>query len=229
MYYAQARYYTPHTGRFFAEDPIKDQMNWYMYCNNEVLISTDPSGLELTSNTLHDDGSAQGRMKVGVQAGIVQYHPNFIPTPSPLSYIARIPSAIVNSSSIQVDYGVGLGAEMKKMISFVPIKVGVLFNTHNTLSISTDGLERLGWTTNAYVKGTVYGYGVGLGWSAVPSSDYGHTNKLYLGIIAPAGGNLKPLDFTMQIGTGAYFGFGAGIGFSFNGSEFMRRFRGQAR
>jgi len=45
MYYAQARYYTPDAGRFMAEDPIKDQLNWYGYCNANPINFIDPTGL----------------------------------------------------------------------------------------------------------------------------------------------------------------------------------------
>ena len=45
LYYAQARFYNPTTGSFCAEDPIKDQFNWYGYCNANPLIFIDPSGL----------------------------------------------------------------------------------------------------------------------------------------------------------------------------------------
>jgi len=44
MYYAQARYYSPTSGRFMAEDPIKDQLNWYGYCEANPLTFVDPTG-----------------------------------------------------------------------------------------------------------------------------------------------------------------------------------------
>ncbi|MCL2526948.1 MAG: RHS repeat-associated core domain-containing protein, partial [Defluviitaleaceae bacterium] len=45
MHYAQARYYTPTTGRFTAEDPIQDRLNWYGYCSANPMTSVDPTGL----------------------------------------------------------------------------------------------------------------------------------------------------------------------------------------
>jgi len=45
MYYAQARFYNPTIGRFTAEDPIKDQLNWYGYCRANPIAFIDPSGL----------------------------------------------------------------------------------------------------------------------------------------------------------------------------------------
>jgi len=45
MHYAQARYYAANNGRFIAEDPIQDQLNWYGYCNANPMTSVDPTGL----------------------------------------------------------------------------------------------------------------------------------------------------------------------------------------
>ena len=45
MHYAQARYYAATNGRFMAEDPIQDQLNWYGYCNANPMTSVDPTGL----------------------------------------------------------------------------------------------------------------------------------------------------------------------------------------
>jgi len=43
-YYLQARYYDPSLGRFLAEDPAFDGLNWYTYCANSPLLYVDPSG-----------------------------------------------------------------------------------------------------------------------------------------------------------------------------------------
>jgi len=45
MHYAQARYYSPKVGRFTAEDPIKDKLNWYSYCGGNPVVFVDPTGL----------------------------------------------------------------------------------------------------------------------------------------------------------------------------------------
>lgn len=34
LVYLRARYYDPSIGRFISEDPVKDGMNWYVYCSN---------------------------------------------------------------------------------------------------------------------------------------------------------------------------------------------------
>ena len=45
-YYLRNRYYYPRLGRFTTIDPIKDGHNWYVYCNNNPIISIDPFGLK---------------------------------------------------------------------------------------------------------------------------------------------------------------------------------------
>ena len=46
LYYFNARWYDPDTGRFITEDPLEDGLNWYAYCGNNPLRFVDPSGLE---------------------------------------------------------------------------------------------------------------------------------------------------------------------------------------
>jgi len=43
--YLRNRYYDPSTGRFINEDPIKDGLNWYVYCSNNPIRYVDPSGM----------------------------------------------------------------------------------------------------------------------------------------------------------------------------------------
>ena len=45
MIYLRARYYDPGIGRFISEDPIKDGLNWYVYCGGNPVNFWDPSGL----------------------------------------------------------------------------------------------------------------------------------------------------------------------------------------
>ena len=45
LIYLRARYYDPYIGRFVSEDPVKDGTNWYVYCNNNPVVSVDSNGL----------------------------------------------------------------------------------------------------------------------------------------------------------------------------------------
>ncbi len=44
LIYLRNRYYDPSIGRFITEDPIKDGLNWYVYCGNNPVNFVDPSG-----------------------------------------------------------------------------------------------------------------------------------------------------------------------------------------
>ncbi|MBU5451529.1 RHS repeat-associated core domain-containing protein, partial [Acetivibrio sp. MSJd-27] len=44
--YLRARYYDSSIGRFTSEDPIRDGMNWFVYCGNNPINLVDPSGFK---------------------------------------------------------------------------------------------------------------------------------------------------------------------------------------
>lgn len=44
LIYLRNRYYDPEVGRFITQDPIKDGLNWYVYCNSNPVMFVDPSG-----------------------------------------------------------------------------------------------------------------------------------------------------------------------------------------
>jgi RHS repeat-associated protein len=46
LYYFNARWYDAELGRFISQDPIKDGVNWYVYCGNNPLLFVDPLGLD---------------------------------------------------------------------------------------------------------------------------------------------------------------------------------------
>ena len=48
LIYLRARYYDPELGRFLTEDPVKDGLNWYVYCGNNPVNFVDPSGMKPT-------------------------------------------------------------------------------------------------------------------------------------------------------------------------------------
>ncbi|MBE7050175.1 MAG: RHS repeat-associated core domain-containing protein [Ruminococcaceae bacterium] len=45
LIYLRNRYYDPSIGRFITEDPIRDGLNWYVYCGNNPVMYVDPNGL----------------------------------------------------------------------------------------------------------------------------------------------------------------------------------------
>jgi RHS repeat-associated protein len=46
LYYLRARYYDPEMGRFVSEDPILDDVNWYLYVGGNPVNLVDPWGLQ---------------------------------------------------------------------------------------------------------------------------------------------------------------------------------------
>ena len=55
LYYFNARWYDANTGRFISEDPARDGAAWYVYCSNNPLKFTDPTGMWGRKNK--DEGS----------------------------------------------------------------------------------------------------------------------------------------------------------------------------
>ena len=49
LYYFNARFYDAEVGRFITEDPAKDGLNWYGYCEENPLKFKDPTGLKVIS------------------------------------------------------------------------------------------------------------------------------------------------------------------------------------
>ena len=47
MTYLRARYYDSSIKRFITEDPAKDGLNWYAYCDNNPVMMFDPSRLAI--------------------------------------------------------------------------------------------------------------------------------------------------------------------------------------
>ena len=57
LYFAQNRFYDPADHRFTQEDPIKDGENWYGYCGNNPVNSTDPDGYSSKYRYVQIDGA----------------------------------------------------------------------------------------------------------------------------------------------------------------------------
>jgi len=74
--YLRARYYDPTTGRFINEDPVRDGLNWYAYCNNNPVNFVDPSGLKMYCEEEHAEDTIQyltdlcgGSLKFAYESG----------------------------------------------------------------------------------------------------------------------------------------------------------------
>ncbi len=50
LYYFNVRWYDASLGRFVTQDPIRDGVNWYAYCENNPLRFVDPTGLDPHQN-----------------------------------------------------------------------------------------------------------------------------------------------------------------------------------
>lgn len=60
LVYLRNRMYDPETGRFISEDPAKDGLNWYAYCEGNPITKVDPWGLFRII-----DGEAYDRYQLG--------------------------------------------------------------------------------------------------------------------------------------------------------------------
>lgn len=73
LIYLRARYYDPSIGRFITVDPVKDGLNWYVYCWNNPIAFVDPSGLEsyvfyLSTNKAVAQDDKKELMRLGIPA-----------------------------------------------------------------------------------------------------------------------------------------------------------------
>jgi len=65
LYYFNARWYDPETGRFITEDPIKDGLLWFAYVNNNPMGFVDPTGMltiDANGNLVGENGGSNPEM-----------------------------------------------------------------------------------------------------------------------------------------------------------------------
>jgi len=64
LYYFNARWYDPETGRFITEDPVRDGLLWYAYCSNNPMGFVDHTGLE-GEESGEGEGGSEGQGILG--------------------------------------------------------------------------------------------------------------------------------------------------------------------
>ena len=68
LYFAQNRFYNADTRQFITQDPIKDGMNWYVYCDANPLVNVDWLGLYYIVQRVkfipYSQGSGNGYLQV---------------------------------------------------------------------------------------------------------------------------------------------------------------------
>jgi len=103
LYYAQARYYSPANGRFFAEDPIKDRFNWYGYCNANPVGFIDPTGLadETFANVAtRTHVGYSGGFATAVNFPVAGTAPDITPMARVTPAIQETPFAVIHNAAI---------------------------------------------------------------------------------------------------------------------------------
>jgi RHS repeat-associated protein len=78
LIYLRNRYYSSEAGRFITEDPIKDGMNWYAYCDNNPVMLVDSLGL--APGDLIEDSlvGLSGEQKSNINSVIQAYNHGFV-------------------------------------------------------------------------------------------------------------------------------------------------------
>jgi len=146
LYYAQARYYSPTSGRFFAEDPIKDRLNWYGYCNANPVAFVDPTGLAecpgVVCNILGPMPTWGNNLCVnivfrpGAGVGFTKNVPGVVSV--------ELKQAVYQEFTFTIDDGVQVG-EIVEMVSAGASVLGLDIGAYAERTFDCDWLERIEW------------------------------------------------------------------------------------
>ena len=71
LVYLRNRMYDPETGRFISEDPIRDGLNWYAYCEGNPVNFIDPWGLKDERYVITEKDPLNMRAKAGTDSEII--------------------------------------------------------------------------------------------------------------------------------------------------------------
>lgn len=100
LVYMRARWYDPAVGRFISEDPAGQGANWYIYCNNNPVNATDPTGMFTFGDVWADVEGLATEMRQYMMANNVK------------NYIARKVESVVMKWSIEFGFLLTEVAEM---------------------------------------------------------------------------------------------------------------------
>lgn len=64
LYYHNARWYDPDLGRFITEDPARDGVNWFAYCNENPIRYIDPDGRVVSC----DENTDQSKVEASINS-----------------------------------------------------------------------------------------------------------------------------------------------------------------
>lgn len=112
LIYLRNRYYDSTSGRFITEDPIRDGLNWYVYCGNNPVIFVDSSGLAFTLPNYNANGDARlqalqaltdDTLDYDINTGLVNIT-NQVSTPTRDSGTNLVRELIANPILCTIDY-----------------------------------------------------------------------------------------------------------------------------
>ncbi len=173
-YFAHARFYDSKTGRMLAKDPIKNNINPYLYCDNNPVNFVDPRG-ELPSAAVM--GLIGGGIGFIWGAGSNFYEQ--WKSGKKIDYMDVVRSAVKgagNGMATGLFMGGGLGIIKRAFLSYGAEFAAGLIDLNEYDGLSTAGLLRLGrdsaintvWNA-AYGGGAAKGLAKALGRAAVVS------------------------------------------------------------
>ena len=137
--------------------------------------------------------------------------------------------AAVQSTSIGIEYGVGIGGDVRAGVLQGRVDVAVV---RNTVSLSSQGITRGDWTfyTGAFIGPTFADVKAGA-YLRMPANP--DENKVFAGVKLPGTtmgvSNQEGFEATLSVGASAYFGVGGGANITLNLNQFGQSFQSAMR
>jgi len=250
MLYAQNRYFVPKIGRFNAQDPIRDGLNWYNYCNANPVKYIDPTGLfDMTGDrdedrqnirdaTQHIDrgnGTYGATVAQTIDDGLntvvwgglnaVDWTLNWIFNSPRVTWneLNRVGNAFNNSLSLTLESGVGAGGGLHVGPGRISAEYTAITGGQ-TFSLNPSLRSDFSFR-GEQLQLSLTGLGdIGLIelWQYTPDGWVLTSTGIYL----PYG--MKASETTFSFGKSLYMGPGGAFTITFHISEFMRQMRGES-